>query len=51
MNDIEPIKEQINQTLKNIHRKMVESFNINFTYFKDIKIIKQPELLKKRHDI
>jgi len=47
MSDIESIKEQINQTLKNIHRKMVESFNIDFTYFKDIKIIKRLELLKK----
>lgn len=47
MKDIESIKEQINQTLQKIHRKMVESFNINFTYFKDIKIIKQTELLKK----
>jgi hypothetical protein len=47
MNDIESTKERINETLKNIHRKMVESFNIDFAYFKDIKIIKQQELLKK----
>lgn len=45
--DIESVKETINQTLKKIHRKMIESFNINFTYFRDIKIIKQQELLKQ----
>ena len=42
----ESVEEKINQTLKKIHRKMVESYNINFTYFKDIKIIKQSQLLK-----
>ncbi|MDI6905086.1 MAG: hypothetical protein QMD13_06315 [Candidatus Bathyarchaeia archaeon] len=45
--DTESVKEQINQTLKKIHRKMVESFNISFTYFRDIKIINQSELLKQ----
>jgi hypothetical protein len=47
MSNIEPIKEQISQTLKKIHKKMVESFNVDFTYFRDIKIIKQQELLKE----
>lgn len=45
--DVESTKESINQTLRKIHRKMVESFNIRFSYFRDIKIIKQPELLKQ----
>lgn len=45
--NIQKDKESINQTLKKIHKKMVESFNINFTYFRDIKIIKQQELLKQ----
>jgi hypothetical protein len=45
--DIESTKEWINQTLRKIHRKMVELFSIDFTYFRDVKIIKQPELLKQ----
>lgn len=45
--DIESTKERINQNLQKIHRKMVELFSIDFTYFKDIKIIKQTELLKQ----
>jgi hypothetical protein len=45
--DTESVKETINQTLKKIHKKMIESFNINFTYFRDIKIINQSELLKQ----
>lgn len=45
--DAEPTKERVNRALKKIHRKMAESFKIDFTYFKDIKIIRQPELLKK----
>jgi len=40
-------KEWINQTLRKIHRKIVEMYNIDFTYFKDIKIIKQSEILKQ----
>lgn len=36
--DTESVKETINQTLKKIHKKMIESFNINFTYFRDIGI-------------
>ena len=45
--DIESTKEWINQTLQKIHRKMVELFGIDFVYFRDVKIIKQPELLKQ----
>jgi hypothetical protein len=45
--DNEFTKEWINQTLHKIHRKMVELFSIDFVYFRDIKIIKQPELLKQ----
>ena len=45
--DNESVEEWIHQTLKKIHRKMVESFNINFTYFRDIKIIKQSDILKQ----
>jgi len=44
--NIESTKEWINQTLQKTHKEMVELFNIDFTYFRDIKIIKQPELLK-----
>jgi len=40
-------KEWINQTLRKIHRKMVELFDTDFTYFRDIKIIKQSEILKQ----
>lgn len=45
--DIESTKEWINRTLQKIHRKMVELFSIDFVYFRDVKIIKQPELLKQ----
>jgi len=45
--DTEWTKESINQTLQKIHRKMMELFNIPFSYFRDIEIIKQPELLKQ----
>jgi len=45
--DNESVEEWINQTLKKIHRKMVELFNIDFTYFRDIKIIKQSDILKQ----
>ncbi len=45
--DMESTKERINITLQKIHRKMVELFNIDFTYFRDINVIKQPELLKQ----
>ena len=45
--DRESTKEWINQTLQKIHGKMVELFSIDFVYFRDVKIIKQPELLKQ----
>jgi hypothetical protein len=45
--DIESTKKLINQTLRKIHKKMIELFNIDFKYFRDINIIKQPELLKQ----
>lgn len=44
---IEAAKGQINQMLKEIYRKMVETFGVNFEYFRDIKILSQPELLKQ----
>lgn len=40
-------KEWINRTLKRIHRKMIELFGVDFTYFSDIKIIKQTDILKQ----
>jgi len=43
----EETKEWINITLKRIHRKMVELFGVDFTYFSDIKIIKQSDILKQ----
>jgi hypothetical protein len=45
--DIESTKKWINQTLQKIHRKMAELFSIEFMYFRDVKIIKQSELLKQ----
>jgi hypothetical protein len=45
--DNESVEDWINQTLRKIHRKMIESFNIDFTYFRDIKIIKQSDILKQ----
>lgn len=45
--DIESTEESINQTLQKIHREMVKLFNIHFSCFRGIKIIKQPELLKQ----
>ena len=46
-NNPEETKEWINGTLKRIHRKMIELFGVNFTYFSDIKIIKQSDILKQ----
>jgi hypothetical protein len=45
--DVESTKGLINQALRKIHRKMVELFNIDFSYFRDVKIIEQSELLKQ----
>jgi len=46
-NKPEETKEWINRTLKRIHRKMIELFGVDFTYFSDIKIIKQSDILKQ----
>jgi len=40
-------KEWINRTLKRIHRKMVELFGVDFTYFRDIKILDQSNILRQ----
>jgi len=47
LNNPEETKEWINQTLKRIHRKMIELFGVDFTYFSDIKIIKQSDIFKQ----
>jgi len=44
---LESTKEWINRTLRKIHRKMVELFDVDFTYFRDIKIIKQSDILRQ----
>lgn len=46
-NNPEETKEWINRTLERIHRKMIELFGVDFTYFSDIKIIKQSDILKQ----
>jgi len=46
-NNPEEAKEWINRALKKIHRKMIELFGVDFTYFSDIKIIKQSDILKQ----
>ncbi len=45
--DVEPTKEWINQTLKEIHRSMVKLFGIDFTYFRDVKILRRSEIIKQ----
>jgi hypothetical protein len=45
--DLESTKGLINQALRKIQRKMVELFNVDFLYFRDVKIIEQSELLKQ----
>lgn len=45
--DIKSIKESIDQTLKSIHIRMAELFNINFAYFSDVKIIDHSEILNQ----
>jgi len=47
LRDMESTKEWINRTLKEIHGKMEELFGVDFTYFRDIKIIKQSEIFKQ----
>jgi len=46
-NDPEETKKWVNRTLERIHRKMIELFGVDFTYFSDIKIIKQSDILKQ----
>jgi len=46
-NNPEETKEWINRTLERIHRKMIELFGVDFTYFSDIKIIKQSDILEQ----
>jgi len=46
-NNLEEAKECINRKLKRIHRKMIELFGVDFTYFSDIKIIKQSDIFKQ----
>jgi len=46
-NNPEEIKEWINRTLERIHRKMIELYGVDFTYFSDIKIIKQSDILEQ----
>jgi len=43
----EETKEWINRTLKKIHKKMIKLFDVDFTYFSDIKIIKQSDILEQ----
>ena len=40
-------KDMINRELTGIHRKMIELFSVNFTYFSDIKIIPHAEVIKQ----
>jgi len=46
-NNPEETKEWINRTLERIHRKMIKLFGVDFTYFSDIKITKQSDILKQ----
>lgn len=43
----EETKKWINRTLKRIHRKMIKLFDVDFTYFSDIKIMKQSDIIKQ----
>jgi len=43
----EETKEWINRTLKKIHKKMIKLFDVDFTYFSNIKIIKQSDILEQ----
>ena len=45
--DIEPTDKSVNQTLKNIHRKMMMLYHFNFACINEVKIIKQSELLNQ----
>jgi len=47
LRDTESTRKWINQTMKGIHAKMVELFCIDFRYFRDIRIVKQPDILRR----
>jgi len=40
----ELLKEQIDRTLRTIHKKMIDLFHIDFTYFSNIKIVDKSEV-------
>lgn len=44
---IEPTDKSVNQTLKNIHRKMMELYHVDFACIHEVKILKQSELLNQ----
>jgi len=46
-NNPEETEEWINRTLERIHEKMIELFGVDFTYFSDIRIIKQSDILEQ----
>ncbi len=41
------IKKEVEQTLKNIHERMIELFHTNFPYFSGVKILKHSEMLNQ----
>jgi hypothetical protein len=45
--DNKSIKEEVEQTLKSIHERMMELFHVNFPYFSDVKIFKHSEMLNQ----
>jgi len=44
---IEPTGKTVDQTLKNIHRKMLQLYHFDFTSINEVKILKQSELLNQ----
>ena len=40
-------QEQIDQTLKSIHKGMTKLFHIDFPYFSNVKVIRHPEILNQ----
>ncbi|MGD0646105.1 MAG: hypothetical protein ABSA75_14470 [Candidatus Bathyarchaeia archaeon] len=44
---IEPTDESVNQTLKNIHQKMMSLYHFNFACINGVKVVKQSELLNQ----
>jgi hypothetical protein len=41
------VKKNIHQTLKNIHKRMITLFHVNFAYFTDVKVIPHSEILNQ----